>query len=303
LPTKRIIGLGLCVIDHLYRVDSLRLSETRTRWSERHISTGGMACNATVQAAQLGCRSELLSVIGDDPEGKVLVRSLRVARVGTRGLIRSHAVPTTVALVLVDRRTGARRFIVPDRRGIERRAPVLDLAGIDRGAVLLLDGHFPEQALRAAKRARARGARVVADFTRPRRAECALLPYVDFPIVPQEFAVAYGEGDARRALRRLRDRFGGTPVITQGAKGGIYWDGRRICRYPARRVAVRDTTGAGDAFHGAFAAGLYHDLDLANSIGLAARAAAQCCTALGGVSRLLRREDVAALRIAGRRVS
>jgi sulfofructose kinase len=200
--------------------------------------------------------------------------------------------------VLVDERTGARRFIVADRRGVERRAPKLDLTGIDRGTLLLLDGHFSQQALRAAKRAKARGARVIGDFSRPRRAECELLPYVDFPIVPQEFAAAYGDGDARRALRRLRDRFGGSPVVTQGARGGIYWDGRRIRRYPARRVDVRDTTGAGDAFHGAFAAGLYHGLDLPNAIALAARAAARCCTALGGVSRMLRREDVAALHSA-----
>jgi sulfofructose kinase len=300
---KRIVGLGLCVVDHLYRVDALDLSETRTRWSERCVSTGGMACNATVQAAQLGCNAQLLSVVGDDPEGRYLARSLRAANVGTRRLVRTRELPTTVALVLVDRRTGRRRFVVPDRRRLERRAPDFDLGCVDRGALLLVDGHFPRQALRAVERARAFGARVVADFSRPRRAELALLPYVDFPIVPQEFARVYGDGDARRALRRLRDRFGGTPVITQGAKGGLYWDGSRIRRYAARRVAVRDTTGAGDAFHGAFAAGLYHGLDLPHAVALAARAAARCCTALGGTSRLLQRDEVAGLRAAKRSVS
>jgi len=303
LPAKRIVGLGLCVIDYLYRVDSLGLSETRTRWSERCMSTGGMACNATVQAAKLGCRSSLLSVIGEDPEGDFLERSLRDAKVETIGLVRSRGIPTTAALVLVDEGTGQRRFIVPDRRGIERNAPALDLGVIDRGSVLMLDGHFPREALRAAKQARAVGATVIGDFSRPQGAAPALLPYVDFPIVPQEFARVYGDGDARRALRRLRDRFGGTPVVTQGARGGIYWDGRRIRRYPARRVAVRDTTGAGDAFHGAFAAGLYHGLDLPRAIALAARAAARCCTALGGVTRLLNRDEVAALRAGKRRLS
>jgi len=303
VTTKRIIGLGLCVVDHLYRVDSLGLTETRTRWSERCTSTGGMACNAVVQAARLGCRTSLLSVIGDDPDGRFLDRSLRAAKVGTSGLIRSTRFPTTAALVLVDEGTGQRRFVVPDRRGIEREAPALDLSRIERNGVLLLDGHFPQQALRAAKRARARGARVIGDFSRPRRAECALLPYVDYPIVPQEFAEIFGEGDAHRALHRLRERFGGTPVVTQGSRGGIYWDGRRIRRYHARRVRVRDTTGAGDAFHGAFAAGLYHGLDLPAAIALAARAAACCCTALGGTSRLLRQNEVAALRVGRREIS
>ena len=296
MTAKRIVGLGLCVVDYLYRVDDFGLGETRTRWSERTLSTGGMACNASVQAARLGCRADLLSVVGDDPEGRFLARSLRAAGVGTRRLIRSREIPTTVALVLVESRTGRRRFIVPDRRRIERRAPELDLGGIDSKSLLLVDGHFPRQALRAVKRARRVGAAVIGDFSRPRPAELRLLPYVDYPIVPLEFALDYGEGDARRALHRLRDRFGGTPVVTQGSRGGIYWDGRRVRRYAPRRVSVRDTTGAGDAFHGAFAAGLAHGLDLDGRIALAARAAARCCTALGGTARLLARDEVAGLR-------
>jgi len=67
----------------------------------------------------------------------------------------------------------------------------------------------------------------------------------------------------------------------------VYLRDGRIRRFRAHRVAVRDTTGAGDAFHGAFAAGLAHGLDLEAAIALAARAAAVCCTALGATSELL----------------
>jgi sulfofructose kinase len=54
-------------------------------------------------------------------------------------------------------------------------------------------------------------------------------------------------------------------------------------------VRVRDTTGAGDAFHGAFAAGLARGRDVEGAISLAARAAAMCCTAVGATTRLIRR--------------
>ena len=195
--------------------------------------------------------------------------------------------PTTVSVVLVAKRGGERRFIVPDRRRLERRAPDFELAAIRPRCVLLVDGHFPEQALRAAERARAVGATVIGDFSLPRPASLKLLPYVDFPIVPLEFAEAYGDGDPHRALRRLRDRFGGNPVVTTGRSGGLYFRGRRIRRYRAQPVRVRDTTGAGDAFHGAFAAGLAHGLEFEAAIALAARAAAVCCSALGATSTLL----------------
>jgi sulfofructose kinase len=83
-------------------------------------------------------------------------------------------------------------------------------------------------------------------------------------------------------LRHLAERYGATPVVTLGARGGLYWRDGRIRRFAAPRVRVRDTTGAGDAFHGAFAAGLSRGLPLAAAIDLAARAAARACSVLGG---------------------
>ncbi len=132
---------------------------------------------------------------------------------------------------------------------------------------------------------------VMGDFSRPDPAIRALLPFVDYPVVPEEFAIAYGNGDARRAVRKLRDHYGGIPIVTQGARGGGYWAGGRIRRYRASRVRVRDTTGAGDVFHGALAAGLVQGLELIDALDLAARAAALNCTALGGMGRLMTRDE------------
>jgi sulfofructose kinase len=284
---RRIVGLGLCVVDHVYLVDDIDLRGERTRSSERLVSPGGMACNATIQAARLGCAARLLTALGDDDDGRFLRRSLARVKVGTRGVLLVPDYPTTVSVVLVAKRGGERRFIIPDRRSVERRAPAFDLGAIGPHCVLLVDGHFPEQALRAVVRAREVGATVIGDFSLPRPATLKLLPYVDFPVVPLEFAEAYGDGDPQRAVRRLRDRFGGNPVVTTGRSGGLHFRGRRIRRFRAQRVRVRDTTGAGDAFHGAFAAGLAHGLAFEAAIELAARAAAVCCTALGATTELL----------------
>jgi sulfofructose kinase len=284
LPILRIVGLGLCVVDHLYVVDRLTWTGPRLRYDASRVAVGGMTANALRQAASLGCNTHVLSAVGDDAAGRFVRRELASAGVTTRRLLRG-ADPTTVAVVLVKRRGGDRRFLVPDRRALERRAPDFDLSAIDGRTLLLIDGHFPAQARRAVEHARRVGARVMADFHRVTPTANALLPFVDYPVVPEEFARVYGDGDARRGLRRLRERFGGTPVVTQGARGGLYWDGARIRRYRARRVKgakVVDTTGAGDVFHGALAAGLYRGRSLASSLDLAARAAGRACTALGG---------------------
>jgi sulfofructose kinase len=289
---RRVIGLGLSVIDHLYVVDHLHLAETRLRYGERLVQSGGMIGTALAQAALLGCDAHVLSLHGEDAEGRFVRRALRAAGVKTGRILRSRAAQTTVAVVLVARRGGERRFLVPDRRELERRAPRFDLSLIDERSLLLVDGHFPDQALRAVKRARRLGAKVIADLNRARPGSLALLPYVDYAIVPLEFGARWAGGDPERLLRRLRAATGGTAVVTLGARGGIYLEGERVRRYRARRLPVVDTTGAGDVFHGAFAAGLSFGLALEAALDLAAHAAALNCGALGGMGRLMTRGEL-----------
>ena len=183
----RVVGLGLCVVDHLYVVEQLQGAGERIRYAERVVSAGGMAATAVAQAALLGCRAELLSAVGDDEAGRFACRSLREAGVDTRRVARSQDLETTVAVVLVGRSSGARRFLVPDRRGLERRAPDFDLRGIRRADALLIDGHFPGQAARAVRLAAEHGVPVVGDFHRATPAVLRLLPFVRHPIVPEEF--------------------------------------------------------------------------------------------------------------------
>jgi sugar/nucleoside kinase (ribokinase family) len=277
-----VVGLGLCVRDDVFLVDDFGLSEGRTRWRAHGRGSGGMVANALVAAAGQGARAEILSLVGRDADGDFVASALRGHGVSTRRLVRSDRHPTTTALVLVEKGSGRRRFVVPDRRALERSAPDFDLAPIRRGALLLVDGHFPAQARRAVRRAGELGVPVIADFADARPAHRALLPHVDFAILPMEFVRTLGVGDARGTLRHLHDRYGCTPVITQGEKGALALLEAGVERIPAPRVRALDTTGAGDVFHGAFAAGLAAGLDVRAALRAAARAAARSCRQLGG---------------------
>jgi sugar/nucleoside kinase (ribokinase family) len=286
-----VVGLGLCVIDHLYRLEDLAFAGERTRYTERRVEVGGMVSNALAQAARLGCRARLLSLVGNDADGRLARRRLREAGVDTRRLILSKTLPTTIAVVLIGERDGERRFVTAHRAPLERRAPAFDLAAVRPGSVLLIDGHFPAQALRAVRWARGHGVPVVADFSDPRPDYLALLPWVDHPVLPEAFVRRWSPGDPADAVRRLHGEFGATGVVTLGARGGLYWHRGRVCRYRSPRVRARDTTGAGDVFHGAFAAGLAHGLPLPEIVARAARAGARACTELGGSGRLTSRRE------------
>jgi len=296
---RKVVGLGLSVLDESYLVDDFDLGAPRTRFRERHVAPGGMVSTALVQAAALGVKSELITMLGDDDTGRFILERLRRHGVSTRSVVKSSTQATTVSVVLVDRRSKERRFLVPDRRKIETATQDFDLSGVTRGCVLLVDGHFPKQAMRAVRRARECGAIVVADFHTPRPGWLKLLPYVDYPIVPREFGEAWGDRRPRKTLVALREQFGGTPVVTLGAQGALALVEDQTVAIPAARVRVKDTTGAGDTFHGAFAAGLCLGYTVIESLHLASRAAGRCCTALGGTAALLGADEIS-VRPAGR---
>jgi sulfofructose kinase len=133
---------------------------------------------------------------------------------------------------------------------------------------------------------------VVADLSDARPAHLRLLPHVTHAIVPESFVASWGAGGVEATLRELRARYGCAPVVTRGARGALALRDGRLHRVPARRVRVRDTTGAGDVYHGAFAAGLARGLDVLEALALASRAAALACTALGGTTRLMTQDEI-----------
>jgi sulfofructose kinase len=61
----------------------------------------------------------------------------------------------------------------------------------------------------------------------------------------------------------------------------LWWHDGENGRFPAYPVTVVDSTGAGDAFHGAFAAALAQGQSWHNILRTASAAAALCCTKIG----------------------
>jgi len=67
-----------------------------------------------------------------------------------------------------------------------------------------------------------------------------------------------------------------------GDRGCVALAGDRWIEEPAFAVDVRDTTGAGDAFHGGYLYGLKANLNMAERCNFAAATAALVCRGLGG---------------------
>ena len=83
-------------------------------------------------------------------------------------------------------------------------------------------------------------------------------------------------------MRALREKGPGIIAFTFGEKGCVLLDDEGFEKIDGFSVPVRDTTGAGDVFHGAFLFGILQGWKNTQCARFACAAAAIKCTRLGG---------------------
>jgi len=276
---KPVVGIGIACLDHLIVVPAR--SKQGGRIGEFRVEGGGLTATALVAAARLGAPTHLWTCLGDDEIGLAIVQGLTREGVDTRDIQFVPGARSPVSVIHVEAPSGER--VIYHYRGdaFERVGPPPDFDGIEEAGALLVDYCWHAGALAGAQRARKARVPVIGDFD-PRR-DPELAAALDYLIVGEQVGRSLANGpDPRIALRRLRE-FGPTFVaITGGPLGCWYLAGDKPGHCPAFRIKVVDTTGAGDAFHGAFGFAIAQGLQIAEAIRLACAVGALCCTALGG---------------------
>jgi sugar/nucleoside kinase (ribokinase family) len=257
---------------------------------------GGQAATAAVACARLGWRSRYLGVLGRDEAGETIARRLREEGVDVLAVWR-EGVASRTAVVLVN----------PDgdRTVLSRRPAALSLdadetptSAATSGRVLIVDATDLPASIRMARAARAAAVPVIVDVDQIGRGVDDLLAESDILIVPAGFPEAFtGLGSTGAALAALATRFQpALAVVTLGAEGSLaVADGRELRTRPPDTL-VRDTTGAGDAFRGGFAAAWLERGPAAEPDDLlryANAVAALNCRALGALDGLPRRAELA----------
>ncbi|WP_202214179.1 carbohydrate kinase family protein [Methylacidimicrobium sp. AP8] len=253
---------------------------------------GGPAANAAVAVRRLGGSASFLGYLGNDDWGERHARELAAEGVDTSLLVRGDA-PTPLAVSLV-KPDGARSVV-----NHSAATPKLEAepAGRLRPAAraVLFDGHEPKVSPPIAAEARRRGIPTVLDAGSCHEGTRTLAGMVDYLVASERFAAqAAGASDPEEALRRLGASHP-CVVVTLGERG-LLWSFRgERGRLPAYRVRCLDSTGAGDAFHGAFALGVARRMDWESLLRFASAAGALACTRFGARQGLPSAEEVAGL--------
>ena len=234
---------------------------------------GGKGANQALAARLAGAEVAMVGAAGLDAFADAALVNLAATGIDLGGVARVGE-STGVALINVDAQGENAITVVPGANARAVASQVPDLALSPRNT-LLMQLEVPIAEVTAlARRARSRGARVVVNGAPAAPLSADLLADVDFLVVNEH-----------EAATCLRGRSDANVVLTLGARGAkMDWGGMHVQESPPA-VEVVDTTGAGDALCGAFAAALDRGLSPPEALRAGVHAGAHACTYEGAQHR------------------
>lgn len=242
---------------------------------------GGKGANQSLASARSGVPTATLGAVGDDDFGRQRLADLQKDNVDIASVRVINGAVSGVAVITVEDGGENRISYIPGATlAVTAEDAAAAIARVHPSAVLTTL-ELPPEALQALiDGAKAIGATVIINATPEPAAGANLARQADMLIVNESEArelLGWGsdEDDWSAAASELRERGPQTVVITLGGDGVLVL-GNREWRIPALKVPVVDTTGAGDAFCGAFAAQIAQgaSVDRAAEIGVIAGAIA-----------------------------
>jgi ribokinase len=304
MTTPRIVVVGSYNRDIVLSVAHLPAPGETCLGLGRLESPGGKGSNQAIQAARCGARAAMIAAIGADAAGEEALQIWREAGVDASGVVRLSEAGTGMAMILVDQ--GGENSIVVDSGANALLAPehVRHAAGLIEGASLVLAQlETPLDAtLEAFGVARAAGVRTVLNAAPvPHALDAAALALTDILVVNEIEGLALSGEAAPGAIgERLLETVREAVIVTLGGEGAL------LCRPGApphargsHSVEVVDTTGAGDAFIGAFCARLAAGEGATEALRWGLAAGAIACRAKGAAASFGDAAQIGAMVAAG----
>jgi ribokinase len=276
----RLLVLGNAGRDMPLRVPRLPRAGETLLGERGEDSPGGKGLNQAVIAARAGADVLFIAPLGDDREGAALRAALAAEPLAFLPLPSAHRTDVSLLCVAAD---GSNLILSTNAcaDGVSVGEAEEAAARLAPGDMLLMQcGLCAGPTLAAARRGAAAGARVLLNAAPLRWDIAPILPMIEVLILNEvEAEAASACADLAAAAVRLRERGARRVIITLGAAGALCADAEGIRREPAPAADVRDTTGAGDVFCGAYAAALL--AGHADPMAAAQRAAAWAVTRQG----------------------
>lgn len=297
-----ILVVGSCNMDLRYQLSHLP-KEGETILAENfQVFRGGKGQNQAVCAAKLGGQVAMISALGEDDYGKSIYSSMEKEHIRLCG-VKSVSQPTGTASIYVDSQghntivvhSGANFSLTPEDILVQR--PLFSQADF---CVLQLE--LPLKTVYAAlELCEEEQVRILLN---PAPANECFDPHyyskVDY-LIPNETELCTIVGESVQNEEELTEKTEKllqlgvkNVIVTLGEKGAYFHSAHEHFFIPAKTVHAVDTTGAGDAFIGAFVYALSQEKSIKESLEFATEVSAFTVTKKGAIDALPTQEELCA---------
>ena len=288
---KSISILGVFVADLCFIGDKIP-NKGQTILGRKHlVGPGGKGSNQAIAAARLNGDVSFITKVGKDSHSEMAFNLYKDARVKTHSIIQDEKLFTGVAGIMIDK-DGNNAINVVSGAAEELINKDLDnhIETIKKSEIFLTQMETPDEiTIYALKKAKEHQCITILNPAPARKIDEDNFKLIDF-FTPNETEAEFylnknlkTDKDIKNAANEFLKKGIKNVIITLGEKG-IYFANRDenffLEAYKLKK-AVIDTTGAGDAFNGAFAVGLANDLDIKKALSFANKVAGISTTRLG----------------------
>lgn len=277
-----VLVIGNNTMDHVFFIkDKLCIGE---KFQSRKLNSypGGQAVNAAYTMAALGLSVHYIGNFGDDENGKKIIKTLLGMGFCLEGSEIIENCSNQTAVILVDELNNERTIVMNKNPRLSINPKNIKPNWIESVKAVYIDGHEIEASLVAAKYASSIGIPVIADLEKIQPSINELYPYINTLFVPKKIlhklTNVFEVFEGLNALKSM----GVNHIVATDGRNGAYTiiKGKQI-HIPSKSCNVVDTTGAGDAFHGAFVSGTLKGMEFEDSLHFSSMIAAIKCETEG----------------------
>lgn len=237
------------------------------------IQPGGKGANQAVAASRAGAKVVMLTRLGNDDIGKLIVDNLKKNKIETKFIEMVNGLTNDYSKIFVTKSDGA-NDIIRQTGAIDSFSPDL----VEKYKHVLLNSKIILGQMKAPKEFSIKlinfcyenNLPLIITPCRPEKLKITeqgnleLLDKITYITLNQkECEVIFGTEDINACVKKFPNKL----IVTLGIDGVTYFDGKQVVNVPAiKHIIAKDSTGAGDTFCGNFAEGILNGLSLKDAI-------------------------------------
>tara|TARA_B100001123_G_scaffold421531_1_gene529224 strand:- start:976 stop:1890 length:915 start_codon:yes stop_codon:yes gene_type:complete len=300
---KKISILGIFVADLAFFSNKIPLKGETILGEDFVVGPGGKGSNQAVAAAKAGGSVDFISKIGSDQYGEMAKKIYQESNVGSKNVFITNKHSTGVAAILINKETGDNAIsVIPGAAGQLTIEDVNKAENeIKNSSIFLTQLESPlESVIHALKIAKSNNVTTILNPAPAAKLEKDIFPLIDF-FTPNETEASFyvnqqitNADDAKKYTKDILKLGVKNAVITLGEKGVYFANSENDYFVPAMNLSDRvvDTSGAGDAFNGAFATALCEGQSIKESIEFANKYAGISTTRIGTANSMPLRSEI-----------